>query len=177
MPRLPVPPKDFHPTAAEAAHELGLTARALGSLREAGLVNAAPEGTALRYDRERIEELKSRTAPPDDAPTALVVRLGVGHYDKREGRWVGWKKSWSKERQAAAARRWWRIAQPASYKGMPLVALVGEWVVGVWNITDGRTSRGMSEFYLSSATEDQMAAYSERRIKLGRGPVVMRYPL
>lgn len=167
---------DTNPTAAETAAELGLTARALGTLREVGLVSATPEGTALRYERAEVDALKRRSAPPDDAPTALIVRLGVGRFDKGEKRWVGWRSGWPDERRADAARRWWRIAQPESYTGRALVAVIGEWVVDVWSITGGRSLRGMSEFHLSNANEEQVAAYSDKRIKLGPGPVVMRFP-
>lgn len=167
--------------ASDVATRLELTARAVGTLGKTGVLTPQPVGTALIYEESQILGLEQRQPPPPDAVTAWVVRLSAPFATGDPERPIaGWHESWSEEEKRAAASRYWRIAHPADYRGTALVALVTEFVVGVWDIIGGETFRGMTAFELSDATEPQrnsyMGAYG-RRMNLGRGPVVRRYPL
>ena len=163
-------------TAAETREVLdGIAGTTLATLRKTGVLEGEKIGREVRYPKEAAEALASaRTAP--NTP-ALIVRLGEPSWSEEEDRPLGWGSSEirTEMQNADAARRWWRIANPESYVGQPLVATVAEWVVGAWLITGGRQHYGLSEFFIE-ADPVIRAEWIGSRVPLKRGPVVLRWP-
>lgn len=165
----------------QVEERLGVSKRTLATLTSAGFLHPRPLGTALVYDPtevQALELLKSQRPVSNEAPPAWIVRLGPpGRED--DGHPLGWLVG--REDNVDAARKYWKIADPEAAEGSALVALVGPLVVGVWNISLGILHpqlgpTGRAEFEVDDATADQVEAYSNRWLNLGRGPTTLRWP-
>jgi hypothetical protein len=163
-------------TRKEAAGRLGVTEVTMDKLEACGLLSAERIARLVLFDEGQIEDLENR----DDADLhlpAIVVRQGkpvVGDHRPR-----GWSEGWDEDTKIAAVSKWWPIRQlEHGGRGLPLVAIVSDWVVGYWRITRGLRQDGSSgdwEFEIAAAP-DLEPTYFHRRVRLGPGPKVVKLP-
>lgn len=165
--------------AKDVVASLGLTPRAIGTLIKVGLLNPSPVGTALDFSPSEVNKLSRRlNAQKVTLHGAVwVVRLGPPNETGDPAHpFTGWNENWDEDRKANAASRWWRIARPETYVGHALVATVGHFCVGVWNIVGGETNEhGDASFITAKPTSRQRRDFENRSWDLGPGPVVLHF--
>lgn len=182
-------------TGTHLMAELTVNRKTLALLAACGVLTPTPVGTALVYDPDEVERLRSARAHPvsEGAPPAWVVRLSKPAMGSDGVHPLGWleerdedgKPIPSTPRNVEAARMYWRIVKPEEAVGDALVAVVGPLVVGVWQIDEESTFHedvNRSEFKVREATEEQRLAYLGERtdgrwLALRPGPTVLRWPI
>lgn len=128
-----------------------------------------PEGGAkaskpYRFDRAVVDTLAEDLGP--NSP-ALIVRMGAP--GESNGRLIGWSEDYSDLEKRDAASRWWRVRDPESWVGLPLLATVAEWVVGTWCIVSAKKNEfGYVEFELAES-EELAKLWRHKRLKIPNG--------
>lgn len=162
-------------TAAEAENRLGVSEPTRQRLARMGLLVPEQVGRKRLYSASEVDRWAS--AKPAPAESALIVRLGLEGQDD-DGRKIGWGADYSQDERREAARKWWRIAQPETLIGSPLVAAVSDWALEAWVISGALVnSWGFSEFELEE-DEEVSARWRGTRLYIPNGIVgAFRWPL
>jgi hypothetical protein len=163
-------------TRKEASAALGISELSVDKLVACGLLHPQRIARLVLFDEQEVAQLASR---PQASTTsqAIVVRMGK----PREGgpRPLGWSTAWDEPTKIAAASRWWPIRElEDGGKGLPLLAVVSDWIVGHWRIEEGHRQDGASGDWAFELKADPELSrqYGGHRIALGRGPKVVKLP-
>ncbi len=164
-------------SAAATRKKLGVSPQSLTKLTECGVVPAVQVGGSQSlYDATAADHLSLTPLRPN--LEAFAVRFAAPRAleepDVLGRAFVGWDDAWDQETKRLAACAWWQVGSPATQRDRPLVAMVSDWIVGVWHIEEWhRFDNADSVWYaeLSDASElerDQYPLYG--LLRLGGGP-------
>jgi len=164
-------------SAAATRAKLGISPQSLTKLTECNVVSAVQlGGSQSLYDEGNVSHLSLEPLRP--RLEAFAVRFAAPREleepDELGRKFIGWDDAWDAKTKQLAACAWWQVGAPQEQVNRPLVAVVSDWIVGVWHIERwNRIDDGDAEQYatLTEATDEEKAQYPlYGLLRLGGGP-------